>query len=215
MTDIPRVPGKGALQESAVGFLTSGISAGLMASLAMVTKMPFIFPSLGATVFLLFYRSDASAASPRNTLVGHFIGVVAGLAALALTGLLHNESAFIEGMTWPRVVATALSLALTTAAMTGFRIAHPPAGATTLIVSLGLLSTPLEVLTLCGAIGLTILVARVTHYAFGTPYPAWRPFDELEKAAMKKANAAAEANANAELSDDEDEAEFDGDSVPN
>lgn len=181
MSDIARIPGKGVIAESVVGFFTSLLSAGLMASLAMVTKMPFIFPSLGATVFLLFYRSDASAASPRNTLCGHGIGVVAGLIALALTGLLHNESAFVEGMTWSRVIATSLSLGLTTAVMTGLRLPHPPAGATTLIVSLGLLSTPVEVATLCGAIALTILVATATHRIFKTPYPLWRPFDEVQK----------------------------------
>lgn len=150
-----------------------------MASAAVMFQKPFIFPSLGATVFLLFYRSQASAAAPRNTILGHLIGVTAGLVSLALFGLLDAPSAFESTMTWARAGAAALSLGLTTAAMTGLRLPHPPAGATTLIVSLGLLRTAEEVTVLMGAIFLIILIAAVTHRIFGTPYPLWRPFAEL------------------------------------
>lgn len=180
LADDPRVPGKGILQETLVGFVTSFMAAGLMASVGVMFQKPFIFPSLGATVFLLFYRSQASGAAPRNTLVGHLIGTLAGLFALACFGLLDAPSAFVDGMTWGRAGAAALSLGLTTALMTGFRIPHPPAGATTLIVSLGLLSTPEEVLILMGSIGAVILIAQMTHRLFGTPYPIWRPFDEIQ-----------------------------------
>jgi hypothetical protein len=48
-----------------------------------------------------------------------------------------------EGVTLARVGAAALSLALTEAVLL-LRSSHPPTGATTLIVSLGLLQTPLE-----------------------------------------------------------------------
>lgn len=186
--DDPRVPGKGRLAETIVGFSTSAASAGLMGILAFVTKMPFVFPSLGATVFLLFYRSDASAAAPRNTISGHIIAVLSGLFSLAIFGLLSNESAFIEGMSLARVGATALSLGITTAVMTAARLPHPPAGATTLIVSLGLLTSWTEILTLCGTIAITLIIATLTHRIFGTPYPIWRPFDEVE-ARKKKAEA--------------------------
>lgn len=181
LSDDPRVPGKGLLQETLIGFATSFVAAGMMGSIAAFFQKPFIFPSLGATVFLLFYRSEASAASPRNTILGHLIGTVAGLISLSLFGLLNNPSAFVEGMTWARAGAAALSLGLTTAAMTGLRLPHPPAGATTLIVSLGLLRTQEEVLILMGSIGLVILIAFATHRTFGTPYPIWRPLDEVQK----------------------------------
>jgi len=41
------------------------------------------------------------------------------------------------------VLAAALSLSATGAFMVLFRVSHPPAGATTLIVSLGIISQPL------------------------------------------------------------------------
>jgi CBS domain-containing membrane protein len=52
-----------------------------MSALALVTHWPFIFPSLGTTAFLFFYTPTAPSASPRNTLVGHTIGVLAGYYA--------------------------------------------------------------------------------------------------------------------------------------
>src|SRR5215471_836699 len=63
------------------------ISIGLMAALALITRSPFVFPSLGPTAFLFFYTPLAPAASPRNTLVGQTIGVLAGYVSLLITGL--------------------------------------------------------------------------------------------------------------------------------
>src|SRR5262249_40914650 len=68
-------------------FINGCISIGLMAALALVTGAPYIFPSLGPTAFLFFYTPRAPSASPRNTLVGHTIGVLAGYASLLITGL--------------------------------------------------------------------------------------------------------------------------------
>src|SRR2546430_4240887 len=58
-------------------FVNGCISIGIMAALAVVTHSPFIFPSLGPTAFLFFYTPTAPSASPRNTVIGHAIGVTA------------------------------------------------------------------------------------------------------------------------------------------
>src|SRR5437588_317257 len=55
------------------------ISIGLMSVLAVITHSPFVFPSLGPTAFLFFYTPTAPAASPRNTIIGHAIGALAGI----------------------------------------------------------------------------------------------------------------------------------------
>ncbi|MBG6226463.1 CBS-domain-containing membrane protein [Arthrobacter sp. CAN_A2] len=49
-------------------------------------------------------------------------------------------------------MAGALSVALTTLVLTWAKTPHPPAGATTLIVSLGILTSPAELLSMAGAI---------------------------------------------------------------
>ncbi len=111
---------------------------------AYVTKQPLLFPSLGLTAFLFFEQLTARIASPRNTLIGHAVAILAGFLSLADSGLLDNPSILIEGVTLMRVGASALSLALTGAVLFVLRASHPPSGATVLIVSLGLLKTPPE-----------------------------------------------------------------------
>lgn len=175
-SDDPRVPGEGRLAETFAAFVTSVVSVAVMGSAALVLSRPFLFPSLGATVFLLFHRSTAGAASPRNTIYGHGIGVLCGLVSLALTGQLDAPSAFVQGMDGARVAATSLSLGLTSAAMTGLRVPHPPAGATTLIVSLGLITSWVDVGVLMAAIVSVVGIASIVHGLAGTPYPRWAPF---------------------------------------
>jgi CBS domain-containing membrane protein len=161
-------------------FLHGCISIGLMSVLALITKSPFIFPSLGPTAFLFFYTPRAPSASPRNTFVGHTIGVLAGYFSLVVTGLTAAGPALAVGVTWPRVIAAALSLGLTSGLMVLFKSPHPPAGATTLIISLGILTKPWQLLLLLVAVVLLTLQAFAINRLAGIPYPLWNPIKEKE-----------------------------------
>lgn len=66
------------------------LAMGVSGHLAWALGEPLIFPSLGPTVYLLFGTPMAEAASPRNTVLGHFIGVAVALALLAAFGLLTD-----------------------------------------------------------------------------------------------------------------------------
>jgi CBS-domain-containing membrane protein len=123
-------------------FVNGLIAIGAMAAVAFATGEPFVFPSLGPTAFLLFYTPLLPASSPRNTLGGHAIGAAAGYLSLVVFGLTDAAPALATGVTGARVGAAALSLGLTSGAMVWARVPHPPAGATTLIVSLGILRQP-------------------------------------------------------------------------
>lgn len=155
-------------------FVSGGVSIGLMSVLAVVTGSPFIFPSLGPTAFLLFYTPTAPASSPRNTVYGHIIAVCAGYASLLVTGLAHNPNAFNGTVSWPRVVAAALSLGLTAGIMSIIRSPHPPAGATTLVVSLGILRTPYNLGILLAGVILLVLLALLINRLAGIDYPLWK-----------------------------------------
>lgn len=161
-------------------FINGCISIGLMSVLALVTKSPFVFPSLGPTAFLFFYTPRAPSASPRNTLVGHTIGVLAGYFSLLVTGLTAAGPALAVGVTWPRVIAAALSLGLTAGLMVLSKSPHPPAGATTLIISLGILTKPWQLLLLLIAVVLLTLQAFVINRLAGIPYPLWNPIQGKE-----------------------------------
>lgn len=159
-------------------FVNGLVSIALMSVVALLTRQPFIFPSLGPTAFLLFYTPTQPAASPRNTFFGHLIGAVAGYLSLAIFGLLDVGPALVVGVTWARVGAAALSLALTSGVMVWLRVPHPPAGATTLIVSLGLLTT----IPKLGVLMLGVILLLVQGFAInrlaGVPYPLWSPKPE-------------------------------------
>lgn len=156
-------------------FINGCISIGIMAMVAVITGSPFIFPSLGPTAFLFFYTPTAPTASPRNALIGHTIGVVAGYFSLVVTGLTMAGPALSTGVTWPRVIAAALSLGLTSGLMVLLKAPHPPAGATTLIISLGILTQPRQLIILLLAVVVLTAQAFVINRLAGIDYPLWSP----------------------------------------
>jgi len=159
-------------------FINGCISIGLMAALAVITHSPFVFPSLGPTAFLFFYTPTAPSASPRNTITGHAVGALAGYFSLVVTGLTMAGPALTVGVTWSRVIAAGLSLGLTAGLMVLLKSPHPPAGATTLIVSLGILRQPWQLVLLMVAVVLLTLQAIAINRLAGIPYPLWSPIRE-------------------------------------
>ena len=156
-------------------FVNGLIAIAAMAFVAFVTGEPFIFPSLGPTAFLLFYTPLQPASCPRNALGGHAIGAAAGYLGLVLFGLTDAAPALATEVTGGRVGAAALSLGLTSGAMVWARVPHPPAGATTLIVSLGILREPEQLAVLMLAVALLVLQGFVINRLAGIPYPVWSP----------------------------------------
>ena len=139
----------------------------------MVTRTPFVFPSLGPTAFLFFFTPTLPTASPRNTLLGHAIGIACGYGALRVLGLEHAPPAMMVGVDLHRIVAAALSLAATGALMILLKAAHPPAGATTLIISLGIVTQPSHLAVIEVAVALLTLQAIAINRAAGIDYPLW------------------------------------------
>jgi CBS domain-containing membrane protein len=160
---------------AAFSFVNGCLSIGIMAALAIVTGSPFIFPSLGPTAFLFFYTPTAPTASPRNAIIGHAIGVIAGYFSLVVTGLTMAGPALAVGVNGPRVIAAALSLGLTSGLMVLFKSPHPPAGATTLIISLGILTQPKHLVILMFAVVLLTAQAFIINRLAGIDYPLWSP----------------------------------------
>lgn len=155
-------------------FANGLISIGIMSAAAAITSQPLIFPSLGPTAFLLFYSPSAPVASPRNTIIGHLIGVAAGYLSLVAFGLTEHGPAFAEGVTWARVGAAALSLGLTSGCMAWLLAPHPPAGATTLIISLGIMPRPSQQAFLMLAVVVLVIQGTVINRLAGIDYPLWK-----------------------------------------
>jgi CBS-domain-containing membrane protein len=118
---------------------------------------------------MLFFESPEQPSSrPVNTLVGHLTGLVAGVLCLYAFGLQGRAPAPVGGLTVPYVAAGALSVALTTLVLSWLRTPHPPAGATTLIVSLGILTSPPQLLSMAGAVLLITAAGWGLNMLLGT-----------------------------------------------
>lgn len=97
----------------------------------------------------MFREAAGPPRQPRNTVIGHFLGVVGGMAGIAVFGLFYTPDVLATGVTAQRVGAAAVAMAVTAGAEL-VRAVHPPAGATTLIVCLGLLDAPRELVAIMG-----------------------------------------------------------------
>src|SRR5436309_14508147 len=84
-----------------------------LAAGAMVSRTPFVFPSLGPTAFLFFFTPRAPAATPRHTIYGHAIGIICGYGALWLFGLQHAPPVMTTGVSMALFGSAALSLVST------------------------------------------------------------------------------------------------------
>jgi CBS domain-containing membrane protein len=157
---------------SAYVLLNGFISIALLSVLAMFTDNPFVFPSLGPTAYLFFFSPLARQSSPRHALIGHAIGLICGYFALLATGMVL-PGGLAHGVSWQTGIAAALSISLTGALMIALRVSHAPAGATTLIVSLGLVSRPVDLLILEAAVLLLTVQAFAINRLAGLPYPVW------------------------------------------
>lgn len=158
-------------------FVNSAITIAILSVIALVTDLPFVFPSLGPTAFILFFSSMSAAACPRNVISGHLIGVLAGFGALAVFGLL-SVGPDLDDTSWQRLGAVALCLSVTLAVMVLLNVPHAPAGATTLIVGLGLMRTPGQLTILMLAVVLMVVQAMVINRLAGLAYPWWGPASE-------------------------------------
>lgn len=72
-----------------------------------------------------------------------------------------------------RIVAAAGSLAVTATVLLMVRASHPPAGATTLIVSLGLLHTPAQLIVAMAGVLLVTAAGWLFNRITGRPMPLW------------------------------------------
>lgn len=169
------VDGRARLRLGAYLFVASGVSIAIIGWVAMVTHSPLVFPSLGPSAFMLFLAPLIVESSPRNVFCGHLIGVLCGALALIVFGLLYVQPD-LEDLTWQRIGAVTLSLALTLAVMTWLGVQHAPAAATTLIVGLGLIHDPVHMVTMMVAVVALIVIAAVINRIHGVRTPLWGPF---------------------------------------
>jgi CBS domain-containing membrane protein len=154
-------------------FINSFLTIAILSLLAEITGSPFVFPSLGPTAYLFFFSPLGKSSSPRHAILGHAIGLLCGYGAYIAMGSHGFSGAALRQVTWHEIMAAALSLAATGAIMVLLRVSHPPAGATTLIVSLGILNKPHSLVIIEIAVILLTAQAWAINRVAGLNYPLW------------------------------------------
>ena len=151
-------------------FIASAASLAIVGLVALLLHQPWVFPSLGPTAFMLFAAPLAVASSPRSVVAGHAIAIIAGVVALLAFGL-YGADPDLADVSWQRVCAAALAVGLTLAAMTWLGVAHAPAAATTLIVALGMLQTPQDLIVMLLAVVALIATSLAINRIHGVRVP--------------------------------------------
>jgi hypothetical protein len=128
----------------------------VIAVASLLVGRPFLFPSLGPTAALVAAEPANPAARGWNTLVGHAGGLLAGMLAVLLCGAFNAPTLFTDHVLDPgRAAASVLAVVLTIFLGMASRASHPPAAATTLLVTLGGIRTGNDVLQL--AVGVVLI----------------------------------------------------------
>ena len=130
--------------------------------ISLIVNQPWLFPILGTTAYLQVEQPGNPRSRFYNTLVGHYMGIAAGLVSITIFGLWNVPSVFISYQLYPFVVgAAAIAVPLTIIINMLLRASHPPAAATTLLVCLGAINSPISVLALMIGILIIALIGDV------------------------------------------------------
>jgi|1185.fasta_scaffold35812_2 hypothetical protein len=141
------------------------VALGVAGLVGILLHQPWIFPSLGPTLMVLLETPGQPAARPRNVLVGHAVAVAAGYLALVVAGLRTAPAVVQAGLDGRYVMSAVIALAGTVVVLQVLHMPHPPAGATTLIVALGILKTPGDLVVIVLAVVLVTIVATAANVA--------------------------------------------------
>ncbi|MFN0207410.1 MAG: HPP family protein [Planctomycetota bacterium] len=124
-----------------VVFLKAAVAIGIIGFITKWSGNAMLMPPLGATAFLCCLKPDAPFASFRNITIGHTIGILCGGLATVALGVYGLPFAGHANMSIERILAIMLALGSTCGLMIYTDTPHAPAGATTLVVSMGSLTS--------------------------------------------------------------------------
>ena len=149
--------------------LYAGLLFTVLGLVAWASGQPFIFPSLGPSAFILAFDRTGERTRTYRVVGSHLIGAVAGFLAYSLfaSGVAITTATTAFSTDGLRLAGSGVcSIVATSWGMIATDTNHAPACATTLIVSLGLLSTPLQVLTIVVSVVVLVEVHAAVIHAF-------------------------------------------------
>ena len=106
-------------------------------------------------------------------MIGDVIGIGCGYGAFRIAGMPAPAALSRQVFDWRLVVAPGLSLAATAALKILLNASHPPADATTRIVSVGIITKLPYLVVIEVAVLVVTVQAFSVHRLAGLPYPVW------------------------------------------
>ena len=145
----PKYPTPAAVPDQIWAPLMSGILILIVGAVSVLAGMVWLFPSLGPTIYLQTQKPADPASRFLNIVLGHLLGLGAGFAGVFLFNAFNDPVTLTaKELTWGRVGAAVVALALTLLLTQLFKAHHPPAGATTLLTALGSIQTAQDAMSL-------------------------------------------------------------------
>lgn len=142
--------------------IMGGILILIAGIIGLIAGQPWLFPSLGPTAYLQVENPGLPSARFYNTIVGHYVGIAAGLIGIAIFSLWTTPSVLVSHQLLPAWVgAAAIAIFLTIIINMFLRSSHPPAAATTLLVSLGAFRTPSQISALIAGVLIIAVVGEI------------------------------------------------------
>lgn len=115
-----------------------GLLVLLAGGLGYITGNLWLFPSLGPSIFMLVESPHQKSSSIYNMTVGHLVGIISGYALAIITGAAYIPSAFdVDHLQLSQIVASCIAIALVMLIHILLNASHPPAIATTFLITLG------------------------------------------------------------------------------
>ena len=145
----------------------------VMAAVSYFTSWVYIFPSIGPSVFTIFYFPSSPMSAPRNTVLGHACGLAIGYACYKLMGVVGfaKHSSLL-------LASSGISMGIFAIFMIITGIMHPPAASSCLIASLGLVKSLYQAVGMVGSMIFICLAGYVMNNLAGIEYPLWSPESE-------------------------------------
>lgn len=145
----------------------------ILGLITWATARPFLFPSLGPSAYLLAAGEgeDEAASAPYHVIGGHLVAVVFGFIAFhvlapstTFTSLVQSGSLVFSPALLRFGASSVVAVMGTTFGMLVTDTNHPAACATTLIVSLGLLSSLVDVVYIMLAVVVLVVLNNYLVY---------------------------------------------------
>lgn len=118
--------------------LVSAVLVAVAGAMSLATGQPWLFAGLGPTAIMIAASPGHSTTRFHSIVLGHVLAILCAWLALLLLGATRSPSLLGgNSISVVRVWASALAVGLTVLVQPSLRAYHPPAAATTLLLTLG------------------------------------------------------------------------------